>query len=105
MWQVAGKGEDQETPLAEAAYGSNVIIGMLSTLVQNWSYSVALGPGAGACVWVQCKAGVFTGMPVQSWRCNGTQVGQLGACGWCAAAAVAFAARPCRPTGPQATCA
>ena len=47
MWQAAGKGEAQETPLAEAAYGQNVVIGMISTLIQNWSYSVALAPGAG----------------------------------------------------------
>lgn len=56
MWQTAGKGEAQETPLAEAAYGQNVVIGMVSTLVQNWSYNLALAPGAGLCgadVWVQ----------------------------------------------------
>lgn len=47
MWQAAGKGEAAETPLAEAAYGQNVIIGMVSTLVQNWTYNLALAPGAG----------------------------------------------------------
>lgn len=51
MWQAAGKGEAAETPLAEAAYGQNVVLGMLSTLVQNWTYNVALAPGAGAGGW------------------------------------------------------
>ena len=52
MWQSAGKGETQETPLAEAAYGQNVVIGMISTLVQDWTYNLALAPGAGACLWL-----------------------------------------------------
>ena len=47
MWQSNGKGME-DTPLCEAAYASSVVTGMISAAVQDWSYHVALDPGAGA---------------------------------------------------------
>ena len=39
-----------DTPMCEAAYGSNVVMGLVSAAVNDWSYSLALDPGAGEAV-------------------------------------------------------
>ena len=46
MWQQAGPWGSEEAPLAEASYGS-ATIGFVSAFTQDWSYHVALAPGAG----------------------------------------------------------
>lgn len=59
MWQASGGGKAaQETPLAEAAYGQPTM-GMLSALVRDWSYSLALAQGADAAL-VACMLCIYT---------------------------------------------
>jgi uncharacterized membrane protein YagU involved in acid resistance len=61
MWQSNGKQngkEVEDTPLCEAAYASSVVMGMISAAVQDWSYHVALEPGAGASAAAAAVAGL-----------------------------------------------
>lgn len=58
MWQVNAKGVD-DTPLCEAAYADNVVSGMVSAAMQDWSYRIALDPGADAAL-VCVLLGVYT---------------------------------------------
>lgn len=49
MWQQGAKGRpEEEAPLCQATYGDTVALGVISALVQNWSYYIDLAPGAGA---------------------------------------------------------
>lgn len=48
--QVNGHGV-ADTPMCEAAYGANVAMGFISAAVQDWTYHVALDPGAGVHQW------------------------------------------------------
>lgn len=46
--QVGGKGKDRQDQLVcDAAFGPSVVMGWMSALSQNWSYLLALQPGAG----------------------------------------------------------
>ncbi|PSC76327.1 DHH family isoform B [Micractinium conductrix] len=58
MWQVNDKNVP-DTPMCEAAYGSNVVMGLVSAAVNDWSYSLALDPGADAAL-VACMLCIYT---------------------------------------------
>lgn len=49
MWQASSSRakEAEEAPLCEAAYGQPTM-GFVSAFVNDWSYSIALAPGADA---------------------------------------------------------
>ena len=58
MWQSNPGKNVEDTPLCEAAYASSVVMGMISAAVQDWSYHVALDPGAGECAAAAAVAGL-----------------------------------------------
>ena len=46
--QMSGKGKERQDRLVcDAAFGPSVVMGWMSALSQNWSYLLALEPGAG----------------------------------------------------------
>lgn len=58
MWQSNGEGQP-DTPLCEAAFGSNVLLGMISAAIQDWTYHISLQPGADAAL-VACLLVIYT---------------------------------------------